>query len=83
MLDSERTIAFVPEEQRGKTATLIILDMRNRPVVVPLQGNMTLGRDYDKSNCDIRVQSRITDAGTVNLFTVMYIRTTTTLTITV
>ncbi|BCZ26488.1 hypothetical protein EUBC25_05750 [Claveliimonas bilis] len=60
MMDSERTIAFVPEEQRGKTATLIILDMRNRPVVVPLQGNMTLGRDYDKSNCDIRVQSRIT-----------------------
>lgn len=59
-MDNERTLAFVPEEQKGKTATLIILDMRNRPVIIPLHGSMTLGRDYEKSDRDIRVQSRIT-----------------------
>lgn len=60
MSDGEKTIAFVRGENKGKNATLIILDTRNRPVVVPLHGSMTLGRVYDKSTCDIRVQSRIT-----------------------
>lgn len=59
MTDSEKTVALAWQEHRGKMATLIILDMRNRPVVVPLHGSMTLGRAYDRSDCDIRVQSRI------------------------
>lgn len=59
-MNDEKTVALIPEEQTGKPATLIILDMRNKPVIVPLQGNMTLGRVYSQSSCDIRVQSRIT-----------------------
>lgn len=59
-MDNEKTIALIPGSERKKTATVIILDTRNRPVIVPLQGSMTLGREYEKSDCDIRVQSKIT-----------------------
>lgn len=44
----------------AKDATLLIIDKRQTPFLVPLRGNMTLGRDYPQSDCVIRIQSDIT-----------------------
>lgn len=40
-------------------ASLLILDKRNKPIIVPLKGNCTLGREYDEANCDILLHSPI------------------------
>ena len=60
MRDEERTVFYSPQEDRERSAALIILDTRNKPMVISLQGNMTLGRVSDKSACDICVYSKIT-----------------------
>ena len=39
--------------------TLLILDKTKAPKMVELTGNMTFGRDFPYSTCDIRVQSAI------------------------
>lgn len=44
---------------RSKTASLFILDGSNEPKVIPLRGDMTLGREYPLSDRDIRVVSQI------------------------
>lgn len=60
MRNEERTVFYTPQENRERSAALIILDTRDEPAVIPLQGNMTLGRISDKSACDICVYSKIT-----------------------
>ena len=60
MVDENRTFIYRAPEKQGRSASLIILDAGNKPTVISLQGNMTLGRVYEKSSCDICVHSRIT-----------------------
>lgn len=56
-MDMSKTMCFRP-----KTATqtsLLILDKRNQPIIVPLKGNATLGRQHDGATCDILLHSPI------------------------
>ena len=53
MRDEERTVFYSPQEDRERSAALIVLDTSDEPAVIPLQGNMTLGRISYKSACDI------------------------------
>lgn len=43
----------------SRTATLLVLDSRKKPIMVALKGDMTLGRDYINASTDIRVYSEI------------------------
>lgn len=60
MRDEERTMFYAPQQNGSRSAALIILDTRDKPAVIPLQGSMTFGRISDNSTCDIRVYSKIT-----------------------
>lgn len=53
-----KTQYYCPVAARG--ATLLILDSRKEPIMLPLEGDMTLGRDYPESMRDIRIHSGIT-----------------------
>ena len=53
-----KTQYYKPVEARG--AMLLVVDTRRKPVIISLEGNMTLGREYPESNCDIRIYSDIT-----------------------
>ncbi len=55
-----RTVIFKPRENPDRSAVLILLDTRNKPIVIPMRGSMTIGRVSEKSSCDICVCSRIT-----------------------
>lgn len=56
-MDEEKTVGFAPASSSG--ATLLIIDKNCRPTVVPLRGNMTLGRRHSGPLCDILVDSGI------------------------
>ncbi len=43
-----------------KPATLLIVDSRRQPMIIPLNGSMSLGRDYPEAKTHIRVKSSIT-----------------------
>lgn len=55
-----RTVIFSQQENRNRAAALIILDTRNKPIVIPMRGSMTIGRINEKFSCDICVHSKIT-----------------------
>lgn len=59
MRDNEiKTQYYNPTVSRN--ATLLIIDARKEAIVIPLHGDMTLGREYPESTCDIRIHSAIT-----------------------
>ena len=51
--------AIYPAAQELK-ASLLLIDCRCEPRVIPLKGSMTFGRLYDGEQCDITAQSSIT-----------------------
>ena len=52
-----KTQMFIPKPVRG--ATLFILDNRKEPLMLPLRGNATVGREYPTSDRTIRLHSEI------------------------
>ena len=56
-MDMSKTMYFQPKA--ATQASLLILDKRNQPILVPLKGNCTLGRQYDEASCDILLHSPI------------------------
>ena len=56
-MDEATTRYYSPVVSR--TATLLILDARKKPIMVSLSGDMTLGREYTNASTDIRVYSEI------------------------
>ena len=56
-MESEKTVGYsaVP----SLAATLLIIDKRCQPMVVPLKGNMTFGRRHSGQLCNILVESSI------------------------
>ena len=56
-MDLQRTMYYSPAPPLP--ATLLIIDCRCKPSVVPLRGDMTFGRYYNGPECDIKVQSAI------------------------
>ncbi|MBR2715848.1 MAG: FHA domain-containing protein [Ruminococcus sp.] len=42
-----------------REATLFVVDNRKKPIMIALDGDMTLGREYPQSDCDIRLHSDI------------------------
>ncbi len=54
---SYNTVYYKPKPK--KAATLLIIDKSQKPKMILLSGNRTLGRDYPDANCDIRVNSKI------------------------
>lgn len=43
----------------ARAATLLVIDNRRKPLMIPLKGDMTLGREYANAITDIRVHSEI------------------------
>lgn len=56
-MNENKTQMFIPRPMRQ--ATLLLLDARGVPVMLPLTGSATLGRDYPGSDRNIRIQSEI------------------------
>ncbi len=56
-MDEATTRYYSPVVTR--TATLLVLDSRKKPIMIPLAGDMTLGREYANASTDIRVYSEI------------------------
>ncbi len=56
-MSETKTQMFIPKPIRG--ATLFILDNRRKPIMLPLRGNATVGREYPASDRTIRLQSEI------------------------
>ena len=56
-MESEKTVGFSPAPPLA--ASLLIIDKRCQPTVVPLRGNMTFGRRHSGPPCDILVDSPI------------------------
>ena len=56
-MDNERTVGYSPMPVTA--ATLLIIDKRCRPMVVPLRGNMTFGRRHSGQLCNVLVESSI------------------------
>lgn len=56
-MDMSKTMCFRPKA--ATQTSLLILDKRNQPVIVPLKGNATLGRQHDGVTCDILLHSPI------------------------
>ena len=54
---SSATIYYKP--QLPKAATILIIDKDKKPIIFPLSGSMTMGRDYEMSDRDIRIRSKI------------------------
>lgn len=57
-MEDIKTQYYNPVAHTG--ASLVIIDSRKTPIIISLSGDMTLGRDYPLSDCDIRVFSEIT-----------------------
>lgn len=57
-MEIQKTQYFSPAAVRP--ASLLILDRDQEPRQMALTGNMTFGRNYPESVCDIRVESQIT-----------------------
>lgn len=57
-MEIQKTQYFSPAAARP--ASLLILDRNQTPRQITMKGNMTFGRDYPESDCDIRVESQIT-----------------------
>lgn len=53
-----KTQYYNPVASRG--ATLLIIDARKEVIMISLNGDMTLGREYPESDCDIKICSEIT-----------------------
>ena len=56
-MESEKTVGFSPAPPLA--ASLLIIDKRCQPTVVPLRGNKTFGRRHSGPPCDILVDSPI------------------------
>ena len=56
-MDYNKTQMFIPKPARP--ATLFIVDKRKRPLLIPLSGDATIGRDYPGSDRKIRIESSI------------------------
>ena len=56
-MEMEKTIGYAPTP--SYSATLLVIDRRCKPTVVPLRGNMTFGRRHSGKLCDILVDSVI------------------------
>lgn len=56
-MEIPRTMRYTPAP--ALPATLLVIDCRCRPRVVPLHGDMTFGRLYDGPQCQITVKSAI------------------------
>ena len=56
-MDHNKTQMFIPKPARP--ATLFIVDKRKRPLLLPMSGDATLGRDYPGSDRKIKIQSSI------------------------
>ncbi len=56
-MEIPKTMRYTPAP--ALPATLLVIDCRCRPRVVPLQGDMTFGRLYDGPQCQITVKSAI------------------------
>lgn len=56
-MEMEKTVGFSPAPEYS--ATLLVIDKRCQPRVVPLKGNMTFGRRHSGQLCDILVDSVI------------------------
>ncbi|MBU5462386.1 FHA domain-containing protein, partial [Lachnoclostridium sp. MSJ-17] len=56
-MDNQKTMFYRPAPVLP--ATLLVVDCRCKPSVVPLRGDMSFGRIYNGPQCDIVVQSAI------------------------
>lgn len=52
-----QTVYFKP--QPPKPATLLVIDKKHAPKLIPLKGDTTIGRDYPEADCDLRLDSCI------------------------
>lgn len=52
-----QTVYYKPKPK--KSATLLIIDKFQKPIMVSLSGDKTLGREYPEADCDIRIASQI------------------------
>lgn len=57
-MTDEKTVYFQPV--MNDNALVYILDKRRQLLYYPLKKTVTIGREYEKSTCDIRVHSQIT-----------------------
>lgn len=57
-MEIQKTQYFSPAAVRP--ASILILDRDQTPKQITMKGNMTFGRNYPESDCDIRVESQIT-----------------------
>lgn len=57
--DQVKTQYYSPVNVSARKAYLLVLDVRRKPVMVTLDGDLTLGREYPESRCDIRIHSEI------------------------
>ena len=58
MMETQRTMYYQPAPLLP--ATLLVIDCKCRPRLIPLKGDMTFGRIYNGEMCDITVNSAIT-----------------------
>lgn len=56
-MEMEKTVGYIPNQLHN--STLLIIDKRCKPTVVPLKGSMTFGRRHSGKLCDILVDSVI------------------------
>lgn len=56
---NDSTVYYAPKPIQARTATLLLVDSRRQPMMIPLIGSMAVGRDYENATTDIRVQSGI------------------------
>ena len=57
-MEPQKTAEYPPAQELS--ATLLLIDCRCEPQVIPLRGNVTIGRIYDGELCGITAQSSIT-----------------------
>lgn len=57
-METQKTAVYPPAQELS--ASLLLIDCRCEPQVVPLNGSMTFGRIFDGEQCDVTAQSSIT-----------------------
>lgn len=56
-MEEQRTVYYAPKPVRN--ASVLIIDKRQKPIMVLLDRSKTLGRNYSQADCDILVESQI------------------------